>query len=134
MGSTGSIRNEVAYYYPEPYWRDDDGDWLKTLLLFFDGVSILLPKYMENIHRIVDENLAGPLEDKGLLHVLRPEEFIDQEAAESLAMAVVNLIAAGIFDHLPNLIILPNSRDLELAGAPMRNFQIGWSRNLSREL
>lgn len=121
MGSAGRIRNEVAYYYPEPYWRSEDGDWLKTLLLFLDGVSILLPKYMAEIHRVVDESLAGPLEDKGLLHVLRPEEFIDQEAAESLAMAVVNLIAAGVFDHLPK-----SDNFAELSRSRIGS-RIGWS-------
>lgn len=136
-GSAGSIRNEVAYYYPEPYWRDDDGEWLKTLLLFFDGVSILLPKYMADIHRIVDESLAGPLEDKGLLHVLRPEEFIDQEAAELLAMAVVNLIAAGFFDHLPksdNFAELSRSRTGWSADAELSDWLVQElvSRDLAR--
>jgi hypothetical protein len=93
-------RNEVAYYYPAPYWGYEHTDWIKTLLLFFDGVSILLPKYMGDVHRIVDEYLAGPLEDLKLLHVLRPEDFIDQEAAEDLAQAVVDLLTIGAFEGL----------------------------------
>ena len=35
---------ELAYYYPEPFWGD--GDWIKNLLLFFDGVAVLVPDYM----------------------------------------------------------------------------------------
>ena len=31
---------EVAYHY-EPYWGTGTGDWVKSLLLFFDGVALL---------------------------------------------------------------------------------------------
>ena len=37
-------RFDVAYYYPAPYWGMDEGGWVKSLLLFFDKVSILLPQ------------------------------------------------------------------------------------------
>jgi hypothetical protein len=36
----------LAYYYPEPYWRGREIDAIKNLLLFFDGIAILLPRYM----------------------------------------------------------------------------------------
>src|SRR5213596_1687894 len=45
MGSDESIA-ETAYYYPEPYWPASEGGWIKSLLLFFDEVAILLPSYM----------------------------------------------------------------------------------------
>ena len=35
---------EVAFYYPGPFWGDDH--WIKTLLLFFDRVGVLLPGYV----------------------------------------------------------------------------------------
>lgn len=101
--TTNTSRNEIAYFYPAPYWHAGTGDWIKTLLLFFDGISILLPVYMGNIHRIVDETLAAPLDDLGLLRVLRPEDFVDQKAAEDLATSVVDLITAGVFDNLPTV-------------------------------
>ena len=37
---------DTAYYYPAPYWSAGEGDWIKSLLLFFDEVAILLPGYM----------------------------------------------------------------------------------------
>ncbi len=40
------VANEAAYYYPEPYWLVGEVDPLKTLLLFFDEIAILLPRYM----------------------------------------------------------------------------------------
>jgi hypothetical protein len=27
---------EIAYYFPKPMWRH--GDWVKSLIVFFDGV------------------------------------------------------------------------------------------------
>ena len=36
----GPIR-ELAYYYPDPMWRS--GDWVKNLVLFFDGVATCFP-------------------------------------------------------------------------------------------
>ena len=34
---------DTAYYYPAPYWGLEDSGWIKSLLLFFDDVAILLP-------------------------------------------------------------------------------------------
>ena len=35
---------EIAFYYPGPILRHDD--WIKTMILFFDGIGILLPDYL----------------------------------------------------------------------------------------
>jgi hypothetical protein len=34
----------LAFYYPGWIWQDPA--WLKNLLLFFDGVALLVPDYM----------------------------------------------------------------------------------------
>ncbi|HJT95370.1 MAG TPA: DUF6236 family protein [Mycobacterium sp.] len=91
---------ETAYYYPEPYWLLDDADWVKTLLLFFDEVAILLPDYMMGRHRDADPSLVGPLEDQGLLRVLHPESFVDEHMSRGVTAAVVELITGGAFDDL----------------------------------
>ena len=36
---------EVAFYYPGWIWRSDHA--IKNLLLFFDGVALLVPEYMK---------------------------------------------------------------------------------------
>ena len=41
---------DTAYYYPAPYWGLEDSGWIKSLLLFFDDVAILLPDYMYGRH------------------------------------------------------------------------------------
>jgi hypothetical protein len=90
----------VAYWYPEPYWSDTEGEWLKTLLPFFDSVAILLPAYMYGRHVDANPWLAGPLEEQGLLHVLQPETFIDQEMTSDLCGILAELLSAGLFDDL----------------------------------
>ena len=120
-----SERLDVAYYYPAPYWGMGEGGWVKSLLLFFDKVSILLPDYMYGRHRLADPVLAEPLEDQGLLEVLEPKTWIDQEMAKRLAEAVSGLLANGVFDDLPkadHFHELSQSRigyraDVELAGS-----------------
>ena len=71
-------------YYSAPYWLAEEGDWIKSLLLFFDDVAILLLNYMRGRHRDADPSLAGPLEEQGLLRILEPKEWIDAEVAERL--------------------------------------------------
>jgi hypothetical protein len=51
--SSGQL-NELAYYYPEPYWLAHETSWIKSLLLFFDGIAILLPDYMSGRELVAD--------------------------------------------------------------------------------
>ena len=93
---------ETAYYYPAPYWTAAEGNWIKSLLLFFDDVAILLPDYMRGRQRAADPTLAAHLEDRGLLRILEPTDWIDKEVAETLAEIIVDLLAEGVFDELPD--------------------------------
>ena len=62
--------SEIGFYYPGHVWQR--GDWIKTLLLFFDGTSVLLvPEYKQEEPERFDPVIAGPLRDEGLLHYLR---------------------------------------------------------------
>lgn len=94
-------RPEVAYYYPAPYWASGDGGWVKSLLLFFDQLAILLPQYMYGRHQVADPSMVLPLEERGLLRVLEPNDWIDEKTAESLAETVNGLLTSGAFDGLP---------------------------------
>ena len=99
--TAGSKEIETAYYYPEPYWHGSESADVKSLLLFFDEIAILLPRYMTGRPFMEDPSLVEPLVDRGLLRILRPETFVDQHVAESLAEVVVGLLANGVFDDLP---------------------------------
>ena len=96
-----SKRPEVAYYYPAPYWGWGEGGWVKSLLLFFDQLSILLPGYMYGRHEMADPTLVIPLEERGLLQVLEPDEWVDEQMTSELAEVIVELLTNGAFDDLP---------------------------------
>jgi hypothetical protein len=91
---------DLAYYYPGPYWLISKVDAMKNLLLFFDGIAILLPRYMSGRESAADPVLAGPLREMGLLRILEPETFVDQEVTEALITAVTELVTGGAFDDL----------------------------------
>jgi len=89
---------EVAFYYPGPMWQSTDA--IKNLLLFCDGVALLVPEYMKGQSEFVDPVLAGPLLDRGLLHILEPETLVDAAATEKLVSAVGEFIESGALDPL----------------------------------
>jgi hypothetical protein len=90
---------DVAYHH-EPYWSPAQGDWIKSLLLFFDGVALLVPDYMRDRPLFTDPTLAQPLADQGLLHRLSPETLVDQQTAEALTELLDDLLRADAFDGL----------------------------------
>src|SRR5580658_3175036 len=69
---------ELAFYYPGPVWHS--GDWIKNLILFFDGIALLVPDYIKDKPHIVDPSIAAGLENEGLLHILEPEKIVDKAA------------------------------------------------------
>jgi len=92
------VMQDVAFYYPGPMWQSPDR--LKTLLLFFDGVALLLPRYMKDRPEKSDPIMATPLRQAGLLHLLEPEVLVDKTATQQLAAAVGELVRSGRFDSL----------------------------------
>lgn len=92
---------DTAYYYPAPYWASRETGWIKSLLLFFDDIATLLPDYMYGRHLSADPVLAAHLEERGLLRVLEPKDWVDQETTTRLADIVVEMLANGAFDDLP---------------------------------
>ena len=115
---------DTAYYNPAPYWALKESGWIKSLLLFFDDVAILLPRYMYGRHTDADPYVAGPLEERGLLRVLEPNDWVDQELANQLAEVIVELLTNGTFNDLPKAGYFPElsqsrigyGADIDLAG------------------
>jgi hypothetical protein len=91
---------EIAYYYPEPYWLAREGSWVKSLLLFFDEIAVLLPQYMDGRQFFADPTLAEPMADRGLLRVLHPESFLDQQTIGELGALMEALLARDAFIDL----------------------------------
>ncbi len=88
---------EIALYYPGPMWHYDD--WIKTMILFFDGIGILLPDYLHGKPEAQDPAVAIPLLDQGLLHILEPEKIVDKTATEKLSAAMTEIINSGALDQ-----------------------------------
>jgi hypothetical protein len=103
---------ELAYYYPNPMWKQ--GDWIKNLILFFDGVALLVPEYIRDKPFLVDPAIATGLHDQGLLTILEPEKVIDADSAEALSMAMADIITSGKLDRL--------------AAEPSEFHELSWSR------
>jgi hypothetical protein len=112
---------DLAYYYPQPYWPTGEVDTLKNLLLFFDGIAILLPRYMSGRETAADPILAVPLQEKGLLRILEPETFVDQEMTEALIAAVTELVTEGAFDNLARP---------EYGYAELSRSRMGWNADI----
>jgi hypothetical protein len=93
-----STVQEVAFYYPGHLWGSPE--WIKSLLLFFDGIALLVPEYKQDEPEVVDPVLAGPLRDKGLLHYLIADQAVDKEATRLLARTINEMLVAGTFDSL----------------------------------
>jgi len=89
---------DVAFYYPGPFWYS--AGWIKNLLLFFDGVGLLIPSYMRDRPFELEPEMAEPLQSEGLLHILEPETLVDRDATEQLAAALTDVIASGALDPL----------------------------------
>lgn len=89
----GAATPEVGFYYPNQFWYR--GDWIKNLILFFDGVGLLVPDYMKDRLDRFDPALVEGLRNHSLLHVIEPETVVDKAAAEKLAEAIAETISSG---------------------------------------
>jgi hypothetical protein len=89
---------DFAFYYPGPVWYDTG--WVKNLLLYFDGVALLVPDYLREKPFMVGGTTARELQDAGLLCILEPESFIDKASTRKLAELLVPIVESGMLDHL----------------------------------
>jgi len=67
-------------------WHHDD--WIKTMILFLDGIGILLTEHLKGKPEREDPAIAIPLREQGLLHILHPEQIVDKSATEKLSVAM----------------------------------------------
>src|SRR5688500_921940 len=89
---------EIGFYYPGHLWRS--GDWIKTLLLFFDGIGLLVPEYKQEEPEIFDPAIAGPLRDKVCSTNLIADEAVDKAATDRMATPLLKLVSSGALDPL----------------------------------
>ena len=92
------FKPDIAFYYPGQYWYDVD--WIKNLVLFFDGIGMLIPSYMPDQGGWDDFPIVEALKENQLFHVIRPEEHVDAEATQALATAIHAIIDSGGLDAI----------------------------------
>ena len=91
---------EVAFYYPNQYFYDPN--WAKNLILFFDGIGMLIPNYMKDHSNFDDHAIIAGLKEHELFHVIEPETVVDKDATHLLASKLVDIIVSGVLDELNN--------------------------------
>lgn len=111
LSSESQAHPDIAFYYPNPGWYS--GDWVKNLILFFDGIALLVPDYMRDAPFYYDPAIAAGLDQHGLLHILKPEELVGKQETEKLASAMAEIISSGALDGLATR----GTRFLELSGS-----------------
>ena len=89
---------ECAFYYPGQYWRDPN--WAKNLILFFDGIAMLIPEYMDDHGTLDDHAIISGLREHGLFHIMRPEDEIGVHETRALKDAVTGVLSSGKLDQL----------------------------------
>ena len=70
---------EFAHYYGDFIWDEELTGWIKSLLLFFDGIALALPPATAD--RLIEANpvLAQPLAEFGLLRNYDPYLWTDPD-------------------------------------------------------
>ena len=89
---------EWAFYYPNPVWSQSN--WLKNLILFFDGIVLLAPEFARDSAFEEDSETAPRLQEEGLLKMVELRSFVDPKGAKVVADALTELIAHGALDTL----------------------------------
>lgn len=88
---------DVAYYYPEPIFAQDEGKQLQPLVLLFDAIGLLVPTFSQP--SIYSHPYVSALHDNGILKVISPETAVTSQVAESVAEVILELLTAGAFER-----------------------------------
>lgn len=131
------VREELAFYYPSAYWYEGEtSDWIKTLLLFFDGVATLVPYSMRTRMADADPAVAGYLVELGLLRPLDAEEALEPWRHEEDIAAKVESYLDALLPDLQNepLEILDAPHVLAVSKIPFKTRRYLKERGLARSV
>ena len=98
ISDISKTRPEIAFYYPNQYFFDPR--WAKNLILFFDGIGMLIPNYMKDHANLDDDIVITALKEHELFHVIEPETAVDREATLELVTIMTDIITSGALDTL----------------------------------
>lgn len=81
-----------AYYSDGISW--ESSDWAKSMLLFFDGIAVLVPEREDEAFEHSDEAVIAGMRKAECLRVLRPTDLVDAQTAGDIASDVEKIVAA----------------------------------------
>jgi hypothetical protein len=117
-----SARPLVGYYYTDWIWPERATDSMKSLLLFFDHLALVLPQRLHDVVVSEDPILALPLKEKGILLNLDPESWLEEAESDRIVNEVYNALAE---DSIPR-----NDRDY----ASLTTAHFGFESRATQEL
>jgi hypothetical protein len=99
-----STHPELGFVYPGHSWRGRDTDWVKSLLLYFDGIAIFLPQetLLQNLSDSPlreDAALFSALLERELVHQVDPARVIDEGSAVLFQDALLKMMDSPVFLH-----------------------------------
>jgi hypothetical protein len=104
-------------------WYHPADEFLKLLMLFFDGLSVLLPRREWDRH-FMGSDLSSLLVEQGFLQPVDPSIAVSPFVATSLFEEMVALIEGGCFDSARRE-IENNTYSLTSAGVPILREKFG---------
>lgn len=110
----------VGYYAGGWIWPDDQIDWVKSLLPFFDKLSLILPPELVPQAVRDDDVIAQPLIDLGVLETRNPTDVLDHRATTVIVDSIHRIMAKHGRDPLGDSIGESLGDFAELVTAPKR--------------
>ena len=123
------MKPDVAFYYPGPYWSSSD--WIKNLVLFFDGIAMLIPDYMDDHSSFDDYPIVAALKENGLFNIVRPETAVGKNETEALSGALTDIISSGGLDHLVQVTTSKDREELRFGSLSMSRLGYSGSEELA---
>jgi AcrR family transcriptional regulator len=95
------VQPELAHYYGDFIWDVEQTNWVKSLLLFFDGIALALPA--ANAAQLIDADpvLAQPLAELNLLRNYEPSSWLKTEVLTCQESKSSLERIASIFESIP---------------------------------
>jgi hypothetical protein len=103
---------DVGFLYQTGRAHPDLGDVVKSGLLFFDQLALKA----ETVDLYNADHLVEPLQDRGLLEIVAPEEIMTPDALELQNDILLSLVREGVFDYLGE----DRSYDFFISPRPLR--------------
>lgn len=93
-----SLQPQWAFNQGGIVWKSES--WAKSLLLFFDGISLLVPSEWDDLAKLNQWFLWEPLQDQGRLQLVRPRDVVGTDLQGGIVGEFERLESSGFFCSL----------------------------------